>query len=68
MADERWKYVVFNKSITEEESLDFYTTWAKDVSKPYRKHTNWAHKVFFSVRNRRREWNKHSSWNIWQKQ
>ena len=32
MADERWKYVVFNKSITEEESLDFYTTWAKDVS------------------------------------
>ena len=35
MADERWKYVVFNKSITEEESLDFYTTWAKDVSKPY---------------------------------
>ena len=33
MADERWKYVVFNKSITEEESLDFYTTWAKDVSK-----------------------------------
>ena len=34
MADERWKYVVFNKSITEEESLDFYTTWAKDVSKP----------------------------------
>ena len=31
MADERWKYVVFNQSITEEESLDFYTTWAKDV-------------------------------------
>ena len=39
MADERWKYVVFNKSITEEESLDFYTTWAKDVSK----HTNWTY-------------------------
>ena len=32
MADERWKYLVFNKSISEEESLDFYTTWAKDVS------------------------------------
>ena len=31
MANERWKYVVFNKDITEEESLDFYTTWAKDV-------------------------------------
>ena len=31
MADERWKYLVFNKSITEEESLDFYTTWAEDV-------------------------------------
>jgi hypothetical protein len=35
MADERWKYVVFNKSITEGESLDFYTTWAKDVSNRY---------------------------------
>ena len=31
MAYERWKQVVYDKNITEEESLAFYTTWAKNV-------------------------------------
>ena len=46
MANERWKYVVFNKNITEEESLDFYTTWAKDVKQSYNKR---LHLDFFSI-------------------
>ena len=32
MAYERWKQVVYDKNITEEESLAFYTTWANNVS------------------------------------
>ena len=30
--EERWKHIVFNKNITEEESLKFYETWAATVS------------------------------------
>merc|ERR1712086_203245 len=30
MAYERWKQVVYDKNITEEESLAFYTTWANN--------------------------------------
>ena len=31
--EERWKHIVFNKNITEEESLKFYETWAATVLK-----------------------------------
>jgi hypothetical protein len=27
----KWQYIVFNKEITEDESLKFYETWAKTV-------------------------------------
>ena len=37
MAYERWKQVVYDKNITEEESLAFYTTWAKHVRLCYTK-------------------------------
>ena len=33
--DEKWKHIVFNKNITEEESLKFYETWAATVSTQY---------------------------------
>ena len=29
--ENRWRNMVFNKAITEEESLKFYDTWAKTV-------------------------------------
>ena len=35
MAYERWKQVVYDKNITEEESLAFYTTWANNVSNEF---------------------------------
>ena len=35
MAYERWKQVVYDKNITEEESLAFYTTWASNVSNEF---------------------------------
>ncbi len=28
---DRWKMMVFNKQITEDESLEFYDTWAENV-------------------------------------
>ena len=34
MAETRWKHIVYNKDITEKESLDFYSTWAEHV-KPF---------------------------------
>ena len=30
--ENRWRNMVFNKSITEEESLKFYDTWAETVN------------------------------------
>ena len=29
MAEERWKFIVFNKDISEQKSLNFYTNWAE---------------------------------------
>ena len=42
MAYERWKQVVYDKNITEEESLAFYTTWANHVRLCYTKSNHFA--------------------------
>ena len=44
---DRWKMMVFNKQITEDESLEFYDTWAENVKTILSGAGTWFHGFTF---------------------